>query len=59
MTISKVGSIWISGGPDLKEKRSTPFKDMIRRCPILKELQGKKYLFPDLDLQGMLDDLLE
>jgi len=30
---------------------------MIRRRPALKELQEKKYLFPDLNLPGMLDDL--
>jgi len=32
---------------------------MIKRCPTLKELQAKKYLFPYSDLQGMLEDLLE
>jgi len=32
---------------------------MIRRCPTLKELQEKIYLFPDSHWPGMLDDLLE
>jgi len=31
----------------------------MRRRPTLKELQEKKYLFPDLHLPGMLDNLLE
>jgi len=35
------------------------FEDTIRRRLTLKELQEKKYPFPDLDLPGMLDDLLE
>jgi len=36
-----------------------PFKDTMRRHPTLKELQEKKYSFPDSDLPGMLYDLLE
>ena len=36
-----------------------PFKDMIRRRPTLKELQDKRYLFPNSNFSGMLDDLLE
>jgi len=32
---------------------------MMRRRPPLKELQEKKYLFPDSDLPGILDDVLE
>jgi len=31
----------------------------MRRCLTLKELQEKKYLFPDLKLPAMLGDLLE
>ena len=38
-------------------KNST--KNTIRRRPTLKELQEKKYLFPDSNLPEMLDDLLE
>jgi len=59
MTLTKAEPFRITGKPNLEEKRSTPFKDTMRRCPILKELQEKKYMFPDLDLLGMLDDLLE
>jgi len=36
-----------------------PFKETIRKRPTLKELQEKKYPFPNSDLPGMLDDLLE
>jgi len=43
----------------LEEKRSAPFKNTTTRRPTLKELQEKKYPFLDLDLSGMLDDLLE
>jgi len=32
---------------------------MIRRRPTLKELHETKYLFPESDLLGMLDDLLK
>ena len=34
-------------------------RDAGKKCLTLKELQEKKYPFPDLDLSGMLDDLLE
>jgi len=30
-----------------------------KKRPTLKELQEKKYRFPDLDLSGMMDELLE
>ena len=43
----------------LKNKNSGPFKDAVRRCPRFKELQEKKYPLSDLDLSGVLDDLLE
>jgi len=36
MTISKVGPLKISGGPNPIEKRSAHFKDTLRRCPPLK-----------------------
>jgi len=42
-----------------EEKRSVPFKDATRRRPMLKELEEKKYSFPDLHLSGMFDALLE
>jgi len=59
MTISKVEPVGITWRPNLEENRSAPFKDMIRRRPTLKELQKKKYMFPDLHFPGMVDDLLE
>ena len=34
-------------------------RDTGKKRPTLKELQEKKYPFPDLDLSGMLDDLLK
>ena len=55
MTISAVGPVQILVGRNPKEKRNTPFKDKKGRSLILKELQEKKYLFPDSDLLGMLD----
>jgi len=58
-TIFKAEPLRILGGPNSEEKRSTPFKDTIRRLHTLKELQEKKYLFPDSDLLGMLDDHLK
>jgi len=59
MTISEAEPVRIMGRPNSEEKRSAPFKDMIRRHPTLKELQEKKYPFPNSDLPGILDDLLE
>ena len=59
MTVTKAEAVRITGKPNWEEKRSVTFKDTIRRRLILKELQEKKYLFPDSDLSGMLDDLLE
>jgi len=57
MTISKARAARISGEPNPEEKRSVPFKDTIRKRPIMKESQKKKYLFPDFNLPRMLDDL--
>jgi len=36
MTTSKAELVWIMRGPNPEEKRSVPFKDMIRRCLTLK-----------------------
>ena len=58
MTIFKTRPVRILGGPNLEEKTSTPFKNTIRRCPTLKELQEKKCPFLDSDLVRMVDDLL-
>jgi len=55
----RLGQSELWGGPNPKEKRSTSFKDTIRRRPTLKELEEKKYLFPDSHLLGLLDNLLE
>jgi len=38
MTISRVRPVRILGGPNLEEKRGTPFKDTKRRHLTLKEL---------------------
>ena len=51
--------IRITGKPKLGDKKSLSFKVAIKKHPILKELQEKKYPFSDLDLSGMLDNLLE
>ena len=59
MFISKAKPGRITKKPKLEEKRSLPFKDAKKRCPTLKELQERKYAFSDLDLFGILDDLLE
>jgi len=59
MTISKVGPVWTSGEPNPEQKRSVPFKHMIRRHPALKELQEKRYPFLDSNFAGMPQDLLE
>jgi len=49
MSISKTEPVWIMGKPKLEDKR--------HGLATLKELQQKKYLYPNLDLSGMLDDL--
>jgi len=49
----------ITGKPKFEDKKSMSFKDATRKRPTIKELQGNKYPFPDSDLSGMLDDLLE
>jgi len=59
MLVSKAEPVRITGKPNLEERGSMPFKDVIRMRPTLKELQEKKYLFPDSNFPGMLDDLLE
>jgi len=59
MTIFRADSVGITREPNRKKKRSVSFKYIIRKDPTLKELQEKKYPFPDLDLPRMVDDLLE
>jgi len=59
MTATKAKPVRMIGKPNKEETRSIPFKDTMRRRPTLRELQEKKYPVPDLDLLGMLNDLLE
>jgi len=49
----------IAGKCRPKENKGASLRDVGRKRPTLKELQVKKYPFPDADLSGMLDDLLE
>ena len=58
MTVTKAELVRIIGKPHLEVKRGMPFKHTMRRGPTLKELQEKKYAFPDSDLPRMLEDLL-
>jgi len=47
--------ILISGEPELEEKKGSSFRGGGRKRPTLKELQERKYLFPDSNLLGMLE----
>jgi len=49
----------ISGKPKHENKKGGFSKDTGKKHPTLRELQEKKYPFPDSDLLVMLDDLLE
>jgi len=59
MTISTEEPIRISGKSKPKGKKTSFSKETTKNRPTLKELQERNYSFPDLDLSGMLDDLLE
>jgi len=59
MSITTSESIRISGKSRVEEKQRPPMKEVGTKRPKLKELQERKYPFPDSDLSGMLDDLLE
>jgi len=59
MSTSISQPIRIMEKPKLWGKKSSSFKVVTNKHPTLKELQEKKYPFPDSDLSGMLDDLLE
>jgi len=59
MSISTSQPVWITGKPNLEDKKRPSFKDATRKRPTLKEFQEKKCPFLDSDLLGMLDDLLE
>ncbi|KAL9666826.1 hypothetical protein QQ045_001169 [Rhodiola kirilowii] len=52
-------SVKISSKPKQDKRKEATSKDFKRTKHTLKELQAKKYPFPDSDLSGMLDDLLE
>ena len=59
MSTSTSQPICIMGKPKLGGKKSSSLKVVTNKRPTLKELQEKKYPFPDSDLSDMLDDLLE
>ncbi|KAL2941826.1 Sal-like protein 4 [Bienertia sinuspersici] len=49
----------ISAKPKAAYEKGSSSRDSRKEKPTLKELQAKKYPFPDSDLEGMLEDLLE
>jgi len=51
--------IWISRKPRVEERKGSSLRDKGRNQPMLKDLQENKYPFSDLNLLGMLEDLLE
>ena len=59
MSVTTSELIRISGKQRAEEKPRPSMRDARKKRPTLKELQEKKYPFPDSDLSGMLDDLLE
>ena len=59
MPISINEPIQITGKPKLEDKKSMSFKHATKKRSTLKEFQGKEHLFPDPDLSGLLDNLIE
>jgi len=59
MSVTTSEPIRISGKQRAAEKRRPSMRDAGEKHPTLTEFQEKKYPFPDSDLSGMLDDLLE
>jgi len=59
MSTSTSQPVLITGKPKLGEKNSPSFNVVTNKRPTLKELQEKKYPFPDSDFSRMLDDLFE
>jgi len=59
MAISTGEPVRISRKPKYEDKKSEFPKDTGKKRPTLKELQEKKYSFPDSDLSGILDNLLQ
>ena len=59
MSVTTSDPIRISRKSKVEEKQRPSMKDAGKKRPTLKELQEKRYPFPDSDLSGMLDDLLK
>jgi len=59
MTICTEEPMRISGKSRPEGKKTSFSKETIKKRPTLKELQERKYPFPNSYLSGMLDDLLE
>ena len=59
MSVTTSEPIKISGKQRAEEKRRPSMRDAGKKRPTLKELQEKKYPFPNSNLPGMLDDLPE
>ena len=58
MTISTGETEEILGNSKSVGKKTPYSKEMTKKHSTLKELHEKKYLFPNLNLLGTLDDLL-
>jgi len=59
MSVTMSELVRISGKQRVEEKQHLSMRDAGKKCPTLMELQEKKYPFPDSNLLGMLDELLE
>jgi len=59
MTVSTDEPLWVSEKPKYEGERGGFSKDIRKKRPTLKELQEKKYPFPNIDFLKMLDDVLE
>jgi len=59
MSVTTSEPIRILGKQRVEEKPRPSMRDAGKKRPTLKELQEKKYPFLNLDLSGLLDDLLE
>src|SRR5687768_10309184 len=59
MSVSTEESAQISTKPKQESRKTTFSRNDAKKCPTLKELQEKKYSFPDSDLSGVLYNLLE
>jgi len=59
ITVSTGEPVRISGKSRPQGKNTSFSKDTTKKHPTLKELQERKYQFPNSNLSGMLDELLE